>query len=179
MTWPADGPRSSATPRAVLALRAAAEGLPIDRLFLYEPPFRFEDEEPVPPPGIAEHLQQLVDEGRAADVVTTFQLRAVGLPPDVVAGIRQAPFFTQLEAVAQSVVHDAIITTSMSVPSPAMWAVNVPTVVLRGGRTWPRLATAAERLAATLPRATLRVLPEAADHGLEPVSTAAAIRDAG
>ena len=28
---------------AVLALRAAAEGLPIERLFLYEPPFRFDD----------------------------------------------------------------------------------------------------------------------------------------
>ncbi len=163
---------------AVLALRAAAEGLPIDRLFLYEPPFRFEDEGPVPPPGFAEHLQQLVDEGRAADVVTTFQLQAVGLPPDVVAGIRQAPFFAQLEAVAQSVVHDAVITTSISVPSPAMSAVDVPTVVLRGARTWPRLATAADRLAGTLPRATLQVLPEAVDHGLEPLSTAAAIRDA-
>lgn len=163
---------------AVLALRAAADGLPIDRLFLYEPPFRFEDEEPVPPAGFAEQLQQMVDEGRTADVVTTFQLQAVGLPPEVVAGIRQAPFFAQLEAVAQSVVHDAVITTSMAVPSPEMSAVDVPTVVMRGGRTWPRLATAAERIAATLPRATLQLLPEAADHGLEPVSTAAAIRDA-
>ena len=164
---------------AVLALHAAAEGLPIDRLFLYEPSFRFEEEgKPGLPPGFAEQLQQMVDEGRAADVVTTFQLQAVGLPPEVVAGIRQAPFFPQLEAIAQSVVHDAVITTSLSVPSPAMWAVDVPTVVLRGGRTWPRLVTAADRLAARLPAARLQVLPEAADHGLEPVSTAAAVRAA-
>lgn len=162
---------------AVLALRAAADGLPIERLFLYEPPFRYDDEGPVPPPDLAEHLQQLLDAGRTADVVTTFQLRAVGLPPEVVAGIRQAPFFPRLQAMAQSVVHDAVITTSMPVPTPQMTAVEVPTVVLRGGRTWPRLATAAERLAEALPNATLRVLPDAADHGLEPISTAAALSD--
>ena len=80
--------------------------------------------------------------------------------------------------MAQSVVHDAVITTSLAVPSPAMSAVDVPTVVLRGGRTWPLLASAADQLVATLPRATLQVLPDAVDHGLEPVSTAAAVREA-
>jgi pimeloyl-ACP methyl ester carboxylesterase len=164
---------------AILALRAAAAGLPIDRLFLYEAPFRFDDAEPVPPPDLPEQLQQMVDDGRGADVVTTFQSRAIGLPDEVVAGIRRAPFFPALEAMAQSVVHDAVLTTSMPVPTPEMAAVRVPTVVLRGGRTWPRLAVAAERLAEMLPAATLRILPDASDHGLEPVSTAAAIREAG
>lgn len=162
---------------AVLTLRAAADGLPIDRLFLYEAPFRFDDEQPVPPPGFTENLQRLVDKGRAA---RRHDLPAAGSRLAARRGRRDpaARFFPQLEAVAQSVVHDAVITTSMSVPSPAMWVVDVPTVVMRGGRTWPRLATAADRLAATLPRATLQVLPEATDHGLEPVSIAAAIRDA-
>ncbi|MFD2090261.1 alpha/beta fold hydrolase [Blastococcus deserti] len=163
---------------AILALRAAADGLPIDRLFLYEPPFRFDDEPSAPAADLPRRLQRMVDEGRPADVVTTFQLEAIGLPPDVVAGIRQAPFFPQLEAMAQSVVHDATITRTMPVPTPAMAAVEVPTVVMRGGRTWPQLAVATERLAALLPNATLRVLPDAADHHLEPGSTAAAIRDA-
>lgn len=163
---------------AVLALRAAAAGLPIDRLFLYEPPFRFENEEPVVPADLPRQLQQMVDDGRTEDVVTTFQLRAVGLPPEVVAGIRQAPFFPALQAMAQSVVHDAVITTSMKVPTPEMAAVRVPTVVLRGGQTWPSLATAAERLAALLPEARLEVLHEATDHGLEPVATARAILNA-
>jgi hypothetical protein len=121
----------------------------------------------------------MVDEGRTADVVTTFQSEGIGLPPDVVAGIRQAPFFPQLQALAQSVVHDATITGTMPVPTPAMAAVPVPTVVMRGGRTWPLLAVAAERLAAMLPNASLQVLADAADHGLEPRSTAAAIRAAG
>lgn len=57
-----------------------------------------------------------------------------------------------------------------------MATVKVPTVVLRGEQTWPRLATAAERLAAMLPMARLQILPEAADHGLEPASTAQAVR---
>ena len=164
---------------AVLALYAAAAGLPIDRLFLYEPPFRFGDEAPVPPPDLPERLQRLVEIGRTADVVTTFQLEGIGLPPDVVAGIRQAPFFPALEAMAQSVVRDAVITTSLPQPTPEMAAAVVPTVVMRGGRSWPLLVTAAERLAGMLPNARLQVIPDAADHGLEPVSTAAAIRDAG
>ena len=163
---------------ATLALRAAADGLPIDRLFLYEPPFRFESHPPPAAPDLPRRLQRLVDEGRSADVVTTFQLEGIGLPPDMVAGMRQAPFFPALEAMAQSVVHDATITGEMAVPTPAMAAVQVPTVVMRGGQTWPVLAVAAERLAALLPNATLRVLSDAADHGLEPVSTAAAVREA-
>jgi pimeloyl-ACP methyl ester carboxylesterase len=162
---------------ATLALRAAADGLPIDRLFLYEPPFRFDNQPPAPAADLPQRLQRMVDEGRGADVVTTFQLEGIGMPPDVVAGIRQAPFFARLEAIAQSVVHDATITGSMPVPTPAMAAVQVPTVVMRGGQTWPMLAVAAERLAALLPHATLRVLTDAADHGLEPRSTAAAIRE--
>jgi pimeloyl-ACP methyl ester carboxylesterase len=161
---------------ATLALRAAADGLPIDRLFLYEPPFRFDDQPPAAAADLPQRLQRMVDEGRAADVVTTFQLEGIGMPEDVVAGIRQAPFFPQLEAMAQSVVHDATITGAMSVPTPAMAAVQVPTVVMRGGQTWPVLAVAAERLAALLSNASLQVLSDAADHGLEPRSTAAAIR---
>ena len=80
--------------------------------------------------------------------------------------------------MAQSVVHDAVITTSIPVPTPEMAAVDVPTVVMRGAQTWPLLATAAERLAGMMPRARLQVLADAADHNLEPLSTAAAIRDA-
>ena len=162
---------------AVLALRAAADGLPIDRLFLYEPPFRFDNQPPAAAADLPERLQRMVDEGRNADVVTTFQLEGIGMPPEVVAGIRQSPFFPALEAIAQSVVHDATITGSMPEPTPAMAAVQVPTVVMRGGQTWPVLAVAAERLAALLPNASLQVLADAADHGLEPRSTAAAIRD--
>jgi pimeloyl-ACP methyl ester carboxylesterase len=163
---------------AILALRAAADGLPIDRLFLYEPPFRFEEQPPPVATDLPARLQEMVDEGRAADVVTTFQLEGIGLPPEMVAGIRQSPYFPRLEAMAQSVVHDATLTAQLPVPTPAMAAVQVSTVVMRGGRTWPLLAVAAERLAALLPDATLQVLPDAADHGLEPHSTAAAIRAA-
>jgi pimeloyl-ACP methyl ester carboxylesterase len=163
---------------AVLALYAAAAGLPIERLFLYEPPFRFDGEAPMPA-DLPQQLQRMVDEGRAADVVTTFQLQGIGLPPEVVAGMRHAPFFPALEAMAQSVVHDAVLTASLSVPTAEMAAVTVPTMVLRGGRTWPILATAADHLVGLLPDATLRIVQGAADHGLEPAATAAAILSAG
>jgi hypothetical protein len=74
-----------------------------------------------------------------------------------VTRIRQAPLFGQLQAVAQSAVHDAVITGSMPVPTPAMATVGVPTVVMRGGRTWPQLATAGGAPRAMLPHARLQI----------------------
>lgn len=162
---------------AVLALRAAAAGLAIDRLFLYEPPFRFEDGGAGVSGDLPQQLQQMLDDGRPEDVVTTFQLLAIGLPAEVVSGMRQQPFFPALQAMAQSVVYDAVLTTSLSVPTPEMAAVRVDTLVLRGASTWPSLVTSAQRVADLLPQGRLQVLTGAADHRLEPVVTAAAVRD--
>ncbi|HYF66091.1 MAG TPA: alpha/beta fold hydrolase, partial [Herpetosiphonaceae bacterium] len=71
---------------AILALRAAAHGLAIARLALYDPP----------PTGgkageIAPRLAALIDAGRRGDAVELFQTEAVGIPPAVVAQLRNAP----------------------------------------------------------------------------------------
>ena len=102
---------------AILALRAAADGLPIDRLFLYEPPFRFDDQPPAAAADLPERLQRMVDEGRAADVVSIFQLEGIGLPPDMVAGSgsrRSSPNWRRWRG---RWCHDATLTTAMPVPT--------------------------------------------------------------
>src|SRR5690554_4856181 len=85
---------------AILALFAAAEGMPITHLFLSEPPFRFGEGEPAS--DLAERLQALIDAGKAGEAVTMFQREAIGLPDAVVEQIRESPMFASLIEVAQS-----------------------------------------------------------------------------
>ena len=160
---------------AILALKAAADGLPAERLYLYEPPFRFSEEEPALPEDLPSRLQAMLDQGDRGAVVATFQMEGVGLPEEVVRGIRQSPMWPQLEKLAQSV-YDATISTELQRPTRAMQAVTIPTLVLRGEPTWPFLARAAQGITERLPNAELQVIPGEAVHGIDPTGTAAAIR---
>jgi pimeloyl-ACP methyl ester carboxylesterase len=162
---------------AILALKAVADGVAVKRLYLYEPPFRFDENQPAPPADLPAHLQGLLDGGDPGAVVATFQVESVGLPEEVVNDIRRSAMWSQLEAMAQSVVYDAIITTDLQRPTAAMTAVSTPTLVLQGDPTWPLLAAAAAGIAGRLPNATHRMLPVKAVHGIDPGGTAAAIRE--
>ncbi len=86
---------------ATLALRAAAHGLAISRLALYDPP----------PSGsragqIAPQLAELIAADRRGDAVELFQTEAVGIPAAVVAQLRNAPFRPYLEKMAHTLVYE-------------------------------------------------------------------------
>ena len=155
---------------AVLALLAAAEGVPVTHLFLSEPPFRFGEGEPRA--DLPERLQALVDDDRAGDAVTLFQREGVGLPDPVVDQIRASPMFAQLVPLAQSTVYDAAVVRAVSTPTAGMLGVRVPVTVLRGDPTFPVLVAAADRLVAAIDGAELVVVPESRDHGVDPAGTA-------
>ncbi|WP_214465312.1 alpha/beta fold hydrolase [Microbacterium flavescens] len=160
---------------AVLALYAASQGVPITALFLSEPPFRFGEDEPGPE--LADRLQRLVDDGRSEDAVVTFQLEGVGLPRDMVAGIRQSEHFAALVPLAQSTVYDARLTAQVSTPSSEMLTVTAPVTILRGEQTFPLLVTAADRLSEAMPDAELVIVPESVMHRPDPVATARIVRE--
>ena len=154
---------------AVLALFAASLGVPVTQLFLSEPPFRFGEDEP--PADLPERLQALVDSGRPADAVTTFQREGIGLPAEVVEQITQSPMFGALVALAQSTVYDAWLTREVSTPTAAMRNVGVPTLVVSGRETFPFLRASAERLAGVVDGAEFVEVPESVGHRLDPVAT--------
>jgi pimeloyl-ACP methyl ester carboxylesterase len=154
----------------ILALLAATE-LPITHLFLYEVPFAADG-----PPRAADlpaRLDALVQDGRPGDAVALFQTEGIGLPPEMVAQIRRSPMWPALEAIAQSAVYDATITTEYAVPTPAMAAVSVPTLVLTGAGTWPALTAAAK----ALPIGRHVEVPGGENHDIPVAGTAAVIRD--
>jgi hypothetical protein len=110
-------------------------------------------------------------------VVATFQIEWVGLPQEVVNDSQRSPMWAQFEAMAQSAVYDAVITTDLQRPTAQMAAVVTPTLVLQGDPTWPVLATATAGIARRLPKATHRILPVEAVHGIDPGGTAEVIRE--
>lgn len=155
---------------AVLGLYAATT-LPITHLALYEAPFvvagrtRRAD--------LPARLQALIRDGRPGDAVALFQTEGIGLPPQMVAQIRQSPMWPALEAIAQSAVYDATITTELAEPTPAMAAVSVPTLVLTGADTWPALRQAAR----ALPVGRHVEVAGGENHDIPVDTTAALVRD--
>jgi pimeloyl-ACP methyl ester carboxylesterase len=148
---------------SVLSLDAAAAGLPITRLALWEPPFVVDDTRPPLPADYVERLDASVAAGRPDDAAALFMTAAAGVPAEAVAGMRAAPFWPAVVAVAHTVAYDGRImgTTMSGKPLPAdRWAaVTVPVLVFHGDRTEPWLAAGSRAAADLLPTATLRAVP--------------------
>lgn len=160
---------------AVLALYAAAAGAPITALFLSEPPLRFGVDEPAD--DLAERLQGFVDDGRPDEAIATFQVEGVGLPRDMVEGMRGSEQFTDLLPLAQTTVYDTTLVRRVSTPTREMLGVSQPATVLRGEQTFPMLVTAADRLAAEMDGAELVIVPESVMHRPDPAATAHVVHE--
>ena len=156
---------------ATLALKAAAAGLPITHLVLYEPPFNTDANYPALPEGFAEELAGLVSAGRRGDAVELYQTQAVGIPREVVAQMRHAPFRPALEAIAHTLAYDAAIIGDRSLPAGLLAAVTVPALVITGDQSPPFLRDAARAAAAALPQGRLAILP-GQSHDLNADATA-------
>ena len=159
---------------AVLALFAAAEGVPMTQLFLSEPPFHFGEGEP--DADLPDRLQALVDGGKPEEAVTLFQREGVELPDAMIEWIRQSPMFDSLVPLAQSTVYDAVLTAAVSTPTDAMTSVAVPVTILRGEPTYPMLVRSTDLLAEAMTDAELVVVPESHDHSADPAGTTREIR---
>src|SRR5579862_5960792 len=120
----------------MLALDAAARGVPIDRLALYEPPLIVDRSRP-PLVEAWSQIDAFVAEGRRADALKVF-LRSVGLPPFVITLMRWMPVWSRLEALAGTLPHDGALVRDYQKGAPlpaATWAgVKVPALVIAGGK---------------------------------------------
>src|SRR5262249_26796216 len=142
-----------------LALRAAASGLPITHLVLYEPPFNTDDSYPPLPAGFAGELAGLVSAGRRGDAVELYQTQAVGIPHEVVEQLRHAPFRPGLEAIRPPPPYAAAVMGARSMPPGLLAGIPVPTLVTTGEKSPPFLRNAAQATAETMPNGRLAVLP--------------------
>ena len=141
----------------VLALEAARR-LPITRLAVYDPPFMVDDSGPRPPADHQAQLTELVSSGRPGDAAEFFMTKIIGMPTEAVAPMRGSPIWPALEQVAHTLPYDGAVMGDYSLPIERMRSVTVPTLVIAGEKTDPRLHRAARALWAALPDVQQRTL---------------------
>jgi pimeloyl-ACP methyl ester carboxylesterase len=142
---------------AALAMYAAASGLPVMKLALWEPPFIL-DEAKRPPSDQVEQYETMVAEDRRGDAVEYFMTKVIGMPPEMVAGMRTQPFWPAQEALAHTLAYDARIMGDYSLPTDAAAQVKAPTLVVAGGADFPWMRETARALAEALPDGEARIL---------------------
>jgi hypothetical protein len=133
---------------AVLALRAAARGLPIARLALYDPPFQIQGTSPDYWTDLARQIDDLVAAGRRGDAVALYQTEGVQLPPEVVTQLRQAPFWPALEAIAHTLAYESRV---LACPPEVLRSVTATTLVIRGEASPDLVRAAALQVSDGLP----------------------------
>lgn len=158
---------------AALALEAAATGLPIMKLALWEPPFVL-DEDSRPPTDTAATYETLVAEGRRGDAVEYFMSKVVGMPPEFVADARSQPWWPAQEAIAHTLAYDARVMGDYSLPTDRASSVKAPTLVLAGGADMPWMRETAQALAEALPDGKTSFL-EGQGHNVDPAILAPAL----
>ena len=156
---------------AALALEAAARGLPIAKLALWEPPFIGDDSRPRPPADTARIFTEMVSAGRRGDAVEYFMAKVVGLPAEFVAEARKAPWWPAQEALAHTLAYDATIMGDYSLPAERVASVTAPTLVIAGGASWAWIRDTAQTIADILSDGRYRIL-EGQDHNVAPEAMA-------
>ena len=141
-----------------LALEAAASGLPVSKAVAYEPPY-VDDSGQRGGAAYEGHLRRLIAAGQRGDAVKYFMRDMVGAPGFVVVMIRLMPWiWRKLEAVAHTLPYDAAVMTAFRIPRARLASIGVPTLVMNGSKTDPRLRDAARTIVDAIPGARYREL---------------------
>jgi pimeloyl-ACP methyl ester carboxylesterase len=145
---------------AALALEAAAAGLAIEKMVLYEPPYVVDDTRPGVPADIAKQLTELLSAGRRGDAVALFMTAGAMVPPQVIAEMRTAPGWAATEEMAVTLPYDAAVMGIGNRLRPERLAsITAPTLVIDGGLSPAWMRNAAQAVADALPDATRSTLP--------------------
>ncbi|MEW1911312.1 alpha/beta fold hydrolase [Kitasatospora sp. NPDC085895] len=147
---------------AALALRAATHGIGISHVAVYEPPFSTEDAQRARFTDYATGLAADLAEERRGEAVSRF-MTFVGAPEPMVEQLRSTPVWPAFEAVAPTLAYDAAVLDAgvgANVPADALAKITVHVLVLDGGASPELLRAPARAVAAAIPHAEYRSLPD-------------------
>jgi pimeloyl-ACP methyl ester carboxylesterase len=150
---------------AALALAAAAHGVAVTRLAMFDLPLTVDP--PAKPVDHAAALDALVSAGRRGDAVEYFQREMVRLPEPLIVQMRKAPFRRALEDLAHTLAYDARIVGTGQLPADRVRAVRVPILAIAAGAAQPFMAETANEVARIAQHGRALVLRDAT-HDLVP-----------
>lgn len=158
-----------------LALEAAASGLPVRQVAVYETPFADHGGGAEERAEYTENLTAALAEGRRGDAVELF-LRLTGMAEEMIQGARHSPMWPGMEAVAPSLAYDNAVMGDGLVPRDRLASITVPVLAVAGGASpgWLREATRA--VAEAAPKGTYRSL-EGQTHMVDPKALAPVLAD--
>jgi pimeloyl-ACP methyl ester carboxylesterase len=147
---------------AVLALHAAVNGSAISKLVTYEAPVEGYDS------SLVYQLSELIAADRRGDAVEFFQSQLVGIPEQVVAQLRNAPFRPYLETLAHTTVYDSKIVCEPPLRDE-LGGISAPVLVVAGEESSDSFKQSNEVLATILPRGQYICLEGQNHHIAAPV----------
>jgi pimeloyl-ACP methyl ester carboxylesterase len=161
-----------------LALEAAAAGLAIGKLAVYEVPYNMADDWPQRWRDYVERLGSVLAEGRRGDALELF-MRLAGSSKDDIAGARSSPFWAGGETLAHTLAYDAACMGNGQPPVARLATITQPTLVatgvdarLPGAAEWVlALDPAADAIVASIPDAE-RLTLEGQSHVADPKAVA-------
>jgi pimeloyl-ACP methyl ester carboxylesterase len=145
---------------AALALEAAVRlGEKVKKLAIYDAPYNDDAEAKRAWGEYITRLTEVLAAGRRGDAIALF-MQYVGTPADQIEGMRHAPFWQALEALAPTLAYDhtALLGDDASVPTERAAHVLVPALVLNGGASYPFMHVTARTLSQAIAHAQLRTL---------------------
>lgn len=165
-----------------LALEAAAAGLAIDRLAVYEVPYSLDDDQPRQQDEYVADLENAARSGRPGAMMEVF-LRVMGADDDSIAQTRNSPMWPALEAAEHTLVYDAACMSTGQPPVDRLRTIKGPTLVITGApegehdlASTEYFEASARAIVEAIPSAEHKRLPgqthDVDPHALAPVLTA-------
>ena len=157
---------------AGLVLHAATHGLPIAKIVLHDPPYAPDGDEEARRSSreYGETLKAVLSEDRRGDAIELF-MTMVGMPQEMLEGMRHTPRWAKLEAIAPTLAYDSEVMGDIgrdgTIPVDQASRVTVPALVLTGGADYPWMTDVGRRLADVMPNGQHRVL-EGQEHAVPP-----------
>ena len=147
-----------------VALRAAVADIGVERLVVYETPFKTDPDAKYPADDYGARLEQIVAEGNPMRAAKHFMRNGIGMPAALVAVMTLMPMFKKFAANGLTLTFDHAALGDHNMHGRPLqadeWAtVTCPTLIVYGTKTYPVLKHASKALADVLPNATWLELP--------------------
>jgi pimeloyl-ACP methyl ester carboxylesterase len=137
---------------AAVALEAAASGVPMKKLAVYEAPYVGVTLHKGAPRDYQKDLKALLDAGDRGGAVNYFMVKMVGGPffMPLMMGMMKS-VFTKLKAVAHTLPYDTAIMNGFVAPDNTFQKISVPTLVMGGSKGKENMKVATAAVAAAVP----------------------------
>jgi pimeloyl-ACP methyl ester carboxylesterase len=148
-----------------LALEAAAAGVGVERLAVYEVPYFVDAGMLHAWRAYVDELQVALAEGQAGKPLELFH-RLTGFSEQDIAAARESPSWSAAQALEHTLAYDAACVGAGEPPTARLATIEVPSLVATGGGT-DFMEAAADAIAVSIPNANRRIL-QGQEHVVDP-----------